>query len=58
MSRECFLGQVVALKRIRMDVEKDGFPVTCLRELKLLKALRHPNIVRLMEVATGTTIDR
>eukprot|EP00210_Caulerpa_lentillifera_P004948 g4722.t1 len=40
-----------------MDVEKDGFPVTCLRELKLLKALDHPNIVKLKEVVTDSSLD-
>ena len=40
----------VALKRIRMESEKDGFPVTAMREIKLLQSLRHPNIVQLYEM--------
>ncbi|KAG6847370.1 hypothetical protein C0991_001950, partial [Blastosporella zonata] len=38
-----------------MESEKDGFPVTAMREIKLLQSLQHPNIVRLyqMMVATG-----
>ncbi|KAG9317683.1 kinase-like domain-containing protein [Chiua virens] len=40
----------VALKRIRMEAEKDGFPVTAMREIKLLQSLRHQNIVRLYEM--------
>jgi CTD kinase subunit alpha len=40
----------VALKRIRMEGEKDGFPVTAIREIKLLQHLRHDNIVSLLEV--------
>jgi CTD kinase subunit alpha len=40
----------VALKRIRMEVERDGFPVTAMREIKLLQSLRHENIVRLYEM--------
>ena len=40
----------VALKRIRMEGEKDGFPVTAIREIKLLQSLRHENIVCLQEV--------
>lgn len=40
----------VALKRIRMEGEKDGFPVTAIREIKLLQSLRHVNIVNLQEV--------
>ncbi len=43
-------GALVALKRIRMEQERDGFPVTSMREIKLLQALDHPNIVRLMEM--------
>lgn len=41
---------LVALKRIRMEGEKDGFPVTAVREIKLLQSLRHINIVQLQEV--------
>uniref|UniRef100_V5EV01 [RNA-polymerase]-subunit kinase n=2 Tax=Kalmanozyma brasiliensis (strain GHG001) TaxID=1365824 RepID=V5EV01_KALBG len=33
-----------------MDSEKDGFPVTAMREIKLLQALRHENVVRLHEM--------
>ncbi|KAJ3541919.1 hypothetical protein NMY22_g3701 [Coprinellus aureogranulatus] len=40
----------VALKRIRMETEKDGFPVTAMREIKLLQSLKHPNVVRLHEM--------
>ncbi|KAF7292455.1 Pkinase-domain-containing protein [Mycena chlorophos] len=40
----------VALKRIRMESEKEGFPVTAMREIKLLQSLRHDNVVRLFEM--------
>jgi hypothetical protein len=43
-------GAFVALKRIRMEGEKDGFPVTAMREIKLLQSLRHVNVVRLHEM--------
>ncbi|CEH17388.1 pkinase-domain-containing protein [Ceraceosorus bombacis] len=43
-------GALVALKKIRMEAEKDGFPVTAMREIKLLQHLRHPNVVRLHEM--------
>ena len=50
-------GVFVALKRIRMEVEKDGFPVTAMREIKLLQSLKHDNIIRLHEmmVSKGTS---
>jgi len=44
-------GAVVALKKILMHNEKDGFPITALREIKLLKLLSHPNILKLEEMA-------
>ncbi|KAF2090760.1 Pkinase-domain-containing protein [Saccharata proteae CBS 121410] len=40
----------VALKKIRMEGEKDGFPVTAIREIKLLQSLNHENVVKLQEV--------
>ncbi|XHG00470.1 serine/threonine protein kinase, CMGC, CDC2/CDK sub [Aspergillus wentii] len=44
-------SSVVALKKILMHNEKDGFPITALREIKLLKMLCHPNILQLKEMA-------
>lgn len=44
-------GAVVALKKILMHNEKDGFPITALREIKLLKMLSHPNVLRLEDMA-------
>jgi hypothetical protein len=41
---------LVALKRIRMEGEKDGFPVTAMREIKLLQSLDQGNIVKLYEM--------
>ncbi|EON98659.1 putative ctd kinase subunit alpha protein [Phaeoacremonium minimum UCRPA7] len=45
-----YTKNLVALKRIRMEGERDGFPVTAVREIKLLQSLRHINIVNLQEV--------
>ncbi|KAI1795234.1 Pkinase-domain-containing protein [Ganoderma leucocontextum] len=49
-------GRMVALKQIKMEGEKEGFPVTAMREVKLLQSLRHENVVRLHEmmVSHGT----
>ena len=43
-------GAFVALKRIRMEGEKDGFPVTAMREIKLLQTLKDDNVVCLHEM--------
>ncbi|KAH8649649.1 hypothetical protein BGZ60DRAFT_389636 [Tricladium varicosporioides] len=45
-----YTKDLVALKKIRMEGERDGFPVTAVREIKLLQSLKHPNIVNLREV--------
>lgn len=46
-------GAVVALKRINTEAEANGFPITAIREVKILKALCHENIVQLKEVVTS-----
>ncbi|KAI9320600.1 protein serine/threonine kinase [Dichotomocladium elegans] len=43
-------NEVVALKRIRLDNEEEGVPCTAIREISLLKELKHVNIVRLYDV--------
>ena len=43
-------GAIVALKRILMHNEKEGMPVTALREIKILKALKHPCIVEILDM--------
>jgi len=46
--------EVVALKRINtVQEEKYGFPITAIREVKILKALKHKNIVELKEIVTS-----
>ncbi|KAF2761362.1 kinase-like protein [Pseudovirgaria hyperparasitica] len=52
-AREIATGEVVALKKLKMDNLNDGFPVTALREIQTLKASKHPNIVDLREVVVG-----
>lgn len=43
-------GAYVALKRLRMESEKEGFPITAMRETSLLQSFNHPNIVPLLEI--------
>jgi len=44
---------IVALKRINTEQEANGFPITAIREVKILKALHHANIVQLKELVTS-----
>jgi len=44
-------NESVALKRIRFDSENDeGVPSTALREIAILREMRHPNVVGLRDV--------
>lgn len=42
--------EIVALKRIRLDQEEEGIPPTSIREISILKELKHPSVVELKEV--------
>ncbi|XP_067015382.1 cyclin-dependent kinase 1 [Anabrus simplex] len=43
-------GQIVAMKKIRLENDDEGIPSTAIREISLLKELQHPNIVSLENV--------
>ncbi len=45
-------GELLALKKIRLEAEDEGIPSTAIREISLLKQLQHPNIVRLYDVVS------
>ena len=56
-AKEITTGEVVALKKLKMDNVNDGFPVTGLREIQTLTASRHTNIVALRELVMGDKLD-
>ncbi len=56
-ARDRETGEIVALKKLRMSREKSGFPLTSIREIRLLRSLDHPNIVKLKFVAVGRRAD-
>ena len=49
-AKDLFTGDIVAMKYMRMEKEYEGFPITGLREIKILRELHHQNIVQLREV--------
>jgi cyclin-dependent kinase 10 len=57
-ARDRRTGGIVALKTIRIDTSerRDGTPITAVREISLLRSLKHPNIVNVIEVAIGGNI--
>ena len=42
--------KVVALKKVKLNPEIEGTPSTSIREIALLKELRHPNVIHLLDV--------
>nr|CAD7197997.1 unnamed protein product [Timema douglasi] len=38
------------MKKVLMDNEKEGFPITALREIRILQLLKHENVVNLIEI--------
>ncbi|KAG8139950.1 hypothetical protein E2320_002678, partial [Naja naja] len=45
-------GELVALKKVRLDNEKEGFPITAIREIKILRQLIHRSVVNMKEIVT------
>ncbi|KAI8846603.1 kinase-like domain-containing protein [Chytridium lagenaria] len=43
-------NKIVALKKVRLESEDEGVPSTAMREISVLKELRHDNIVRLLDI--------
>ncbi|PWN49243.1 Pkinase-domain-containing protein [Violaceomyces palustris] len=55
-ARDKETGEIVALKKLKMDKEKNGFPITSLREIRTLMEARHPNVVQVKEIVVGDTL--
>jgi len=49
---------IVALKQLKLKREKEGYPITSLREVKTLLLCKHENIVEMREVVVGSTMDK
>ncbi|XP_052760285.1 cyclin-dependent kinase 11B-like isoform X3 [Mya arenaria] len=50
--------EIVALKRLKMEKEKEGFPITSLREINTLLKAQHTNIVTVREIVVGSNMDK
>jgi hypothetical protein len=52
------LAPLLLTLQVRFPGTKEGLPVTSVRELAILQQAKHPNIVSLLKVATGSRPDR
>uniref|UniRef100_A0A1I8GLY5 Protein kinase domain-containing protein n=1 Tax=Macrostomum lignano TaxID=282301 RepID=A0A1I8GLY5_9PLAT len=41
---------LIAMKKIKMEHELEGFPITAIREIRILLAANHKNLVKLLEI--------
>ncbi|KAL6266441.1 hypothetical protein P5V15_003291 [Pogonomyrmex californicus] len=57
-ARDKRTDEIVALKRLKMEKEKEGFPITSLREINTLLKAQHPNIVTVREIVVGSNMDK
>ena len=48
-------SKIVALKQVRIPAEErqNGVPITALREIFILRSLKHDNIINVIDVAVG-----
>ena len=44
-ARDTTNREIVALKKIKLENDDEGVPSTAMREISILKELKHPNIV-------------
>ncbi|CAI9093253.1 OLC1v1028717C3 [Oldenlandia corymbosa var. corymbosa] len=56
-ARDKKTGEIVALKKVKMEKEREGFPLTALREINILLSFHHPSIVDVKEVVVGSSLD-
>ncbi|KAG7029247.1 Cyclin-dependent kinase G-2 [Cucurbita argyrosperma subsp. argyrosperma] len=56
-ARDKKTGEIVALKKVKMEKEREGFPLTALREINILLSFHHPSIIDVKEVVVGNSLD-
>lgn len=56
-ARDKKTNEVIALKKLKLEAEKDGFPITSIREIHTLKLASHPNIVQVKEIVVTNSLN-
>lgn len=56
LARNTKTGEKVAIKKIKVVNSGDGMDISAIREVKVLRELRHPNVIRLVDCfSSGST---
>ncbi|KAJ2809997.1 hypothetical protein H4S07_002930, partial [Coemansia furcata] len=56
-ARDRATGDIVALKHLKLDQERNGFPITALREIHTLLLAKHTNIINVREITVGCSLN-
>ncbi|KAJ2138355.1 hypothetical protein GGH19_005043 [Coemansia sp. RSA 1807] len=56
-ARDLSTNEIVALKHLKLDQERNGFPITSLREIHTLLLAKHPNIINVREIVVGKSLN-
>ncbi|KAI8325741.1 Pkinase-domain-containing protein [Martensiomyces pterosporus] len=56
-ARDMSTGEIVALKHLKLEQERNGFPITSLREIHTLLLAKHPNIINVREIVVGRSLN-
>ncbi|KAJ2415911.1 hypothetical protein H4218_003002 [Coemansia sp. IMI 209128] len=56
-ARDRTTGDIVALKHLKLDQERNGFPITALREIHTLLLAKHTNIINVREIVVGRSLN-
>lgn len=51
-------NRFVAIKEVRIEKENEGIPITTLREIVLLRGIRHKNVVELLDTIIDSENNR
>jgi len=46
------INEIYALKMFKLENEKEGFPITGLREISCLRKLKNTNVIQFKEIIT------
>ncbi|CAD6235157.1 GSCOCG00007837001-RA-CDS [Cotesia congregata] len=49
-ARDTTDAKIVAMKKIIIEDQTEGFPITALREIRIFQSLKHENVVKLIEI--------
>ena len=52
LAKQTATGRLVALKTIKSEDAHEGINFTAIREIKLLREFKHPNVIELVDVFT------